>query len=49
MFQKNALGIPQEGYGFSNDVHPTFSAPSFGACKFHFDSGALEMQIAMQY
>ncbi len=49
VFQKNALGIPQEGYGFSNDAHPTFSAPSFGACKFHYESGDLAMRIAMQY
>ncbi len=49
VFQKNALGIPQEGYGFSNDVRPKFSAPSFGDCKFHFASGALGLQIAMQY
>jgi uncharacterized protein (DUF2141 family) len=49
VFQKNALGIPEEGYGFSNDVRPKFSAPSFGDCKFHFDSGELALQIAMQY
>lgn len=49
VFAKNALGIPEEGYGFSNDVHPTLSAPSFDECKFHFDSGAVAMKIAMQY
>ncbi len=25
----NALGIPKEAYGFSNNVRPMFSAPSF--------------------
>ncbi|MFT3693368.1 MAG: DUF2141 domain-containing protein [Kofleriaceae bacterium] len=49
VFQKNALGIPEEGYGFSNDVRPKFSAPSFGDCKFHYDAGAVAMTIAMQY
>jgi uncharacterized protein (DUF2141 family) len=29
----NFLGIPKEGYGFSNNVRPVFSAPSFEDCK----------------
>lgn len=49
VFQKSALGIPEEGYGFSNDVHPRFSAPSFQDCKFHYDAGAVALTIAMQY
>lgn len=49
VFQKSALGIPEEGYGFSNDVHPRFSAPSFGDCKFHYATGRLALSIAMQY
>ncbi len=48
-FQKNMLGIPKEGYGFSNDVHPRLSAPSFTDCKFHFDAGTRALQIAMLY
>jgi uncharacterized protein (DUF2141 family) len=49
VFQKGAFGIPEEGYGFSNDVHPKFSAPSFGDCKFHYDAGRVALNIAMQY
>lgn len=30
----NFLGIPKEGYGFSKNVKPKFSAPSFNDCKF---------------
>jgi uncharacterized protein (DUF2141 family) len=29
----NILGIPKEGYGFSNNVRARFSAPSFDAAK----------------
>ncbi len=49
VFQKNAFGIPEEGYGFSNDVHPKLSAPSFGDCKFHYEAGPVALKIAMQY
>lgn len=30
----NFMGIPKEGYGFSNNIKPKFSAPSFKDCKF---------------
>jgi len=33
-FNRNFLGIPKEPYGFSNNVKPTFSAPSYEECKF---------------
>jgi len=32
---RNFLGIPREGFGFSNNIKPYFSAPSFKACKFY--------------
>lgn len=31
---RNFLGIPKEAYGFSNNVKPKFSAPSYEDCKF---------------
>jgi len=31
---KNFFGIPKEHYGFSNNVKPVFSAPSFEKAKF---------------
>ena len=43
------FGIPTEGYGFSNNVHPRFSAPSFDDCKFHFMAGAKQISIAPIY
>lgn len=30
----NFLGIPKEAYGFSNNIKPKFSAPSYSDCKF---------------
>lgn len=34
---RNFLGIPTEGYGFSNNVRPVFSAPAFDEVKFNLD------------
>lgn len=48
-FQKSAFGLPEEGYGFSNDVKPRLSAPSFGACKFHYEAGTLALALTMRY
>ena len=36
-FKSNMIGYPLEGYGFSNNVVPQFSAPTFDQCKFHYD------------
>ena len=35
---RNFLGIPKEGYGFSNNVKPKFSAPTYEQCKFSLTS-----------
>jgi len=32
---KNFFGIPTEGYGFSNNIRPVFSAPSFEDCAIY--------------
>ena len=36
----NALGIPQEGYGFSNDARGMFGPPNFSEAVFEFDGKA---------
>jgi len=33
----NMIGIPTEGYGFSNNIKPFLSAPSFSKTKFEFN------------
>jgi uncharacterized protein (DUF2141 family) len=45
----NALGIPKEGYGFSNDVKAWFGAPSFETASFTYDGRNLDLTIAMHY
>ena len=45
----NALGIPTEGYGFSNDAKALFGAPSFSAASFVYDGKNLDLTIDMNY
>jgi uncharacterized protein (DUF2141 family) len=45
----NALGIPTEGYGFSNDAKAWFGAPSFKAASFAYDGRALDMTLRLDY
>lgn len=35
---KNLFGAPTESYGFSNNIRPMFSAPTFDECKFYLSS-----------
>ena len=48
-FQRNAVGVPLEGYGFSNNVRPVLSAPSFEACAFSFKGGETAVGITARY
>jgi uncharacterized protein (DUF2141 family) len=43
------LGIPTEGYGFSNDATALLGAPSFAAASFAYDGQNLELTIRLQY
>jgi uncharacterized protein (DUF2141 family) len=45
----NWLGIPTEGYGFSNDVKASLGAPSFAAASFAYDGRNLALTIRMEY
>lgn len=45
----NWLGIPREGYGFSNDVHGKLGAPSFEQAAFVYDGKALELTVTLRY
>ncbi len=45
----NALGIPKEGYGFSNDAKGWFGGPSFDAASFRYDGRTLDLTIDMHY
>ena len=45
----NWLGIPTEGYGFSNDAIALLGAPSFSAASFPYDGRNLELTISLHY
>jgi uncharacterized protein (DUF2141 family) len=33
--KRDKIGIPEEPYAFSNNIHPKMEAPSYAACKFY--------------
>lgn len=45
----NRLGIPREGYGFSNDARGLLGAPSFSAAGFQYDGQNLGLEISLHY
>ncbi len=44
----NAMGIPKEGFGFSNDARVQLSPPKFSACKF-IKKGETGIRVKMRY
>lgn len=48
-FDKGFLGLPLEGYGFSNDARPGFGPPSFTKAAFTVDGNAKVITITVQY
>jgi uncharacterized protein (DUF2141 family) len=46
-FDRDFLGIPQEGYGFSNDVRPRMSLPSFQSAAFTVGAEAPSGQVVV--
>jgi len=38
-FKRNMIGIPKEGFGFSNNYRPTVRAPTWDEGKFNFVGG----------
>jgi len=45
----NVLGIPKEGYGFSNDAKALLGAPSFSAASFPYNGENLDLTIDLNY
>ena len=45
----NWLGVPTEGYGFSNDAKAMLGAPSFSAASFPYDGQDMELTISLNY
>jgi uncharacterized protein (DUF2141 family) len=46
---RNFLGIPTEGYAFSNGVRPVFAPPSFNSASFAYKGGEQSLTIIMRY
>jgi uncharacterized protein (DUF2141 family) len=46
---ENALGLPTEGYGFSNDAEGFFAAPSFKAAAVTLGSHDKAIGITLKY
>ncbi len=46
---KNFLGIPKEGYGFSNNAKATLLVPSFNDAKFKISTQTVNLNIKMEY
>lgn len=49
LLDTNMLGVPREGYGFSNDAQGTLGPPPFDAASFPYDGRNLEMTIRLNY
>jgi uncharacterized protein (DUF2141 family) len=49
MIDTDWLGVPKEGYGFSNDAKVAFKAPSFHDASFVYDGTTLDLTIALRY
>ena len=45
----NWIGIPVEGYGFSNDAKALLGAPSFSDASFLYDGQNVDMTMSLNY
>lgn len=48
-FNRNWIGLPEEGYGFSNDAPAHFHPPRFDDASFSFAGGILEIRVKIRY
>lgn len=46
---ENLLGIPKEGFGFSNDAMGAFGPPTYKECLFPVKPGAITTGIRLKY
>lgn len=45
----NKLGLPLEGFGFSNNIKPIFKAPPYKKCQFEIREGMNKISIKVRY
>jgi len=48
-FDRSKLGVPVEGFGFSNDAPTRFSLPAFDAVRFQLPPAGRTMRVKMRY
>lgn len=48
-FDKNSLGLPLEGFGFSNDASIMFGPPSFKSASFDYSGGNFHQAVKIRY
>ncbi|MTI20028.1 DUF2141 domain-containing protein, partial [Fulvivirga sp. RKSG066] len=46
---KNFIGLPKEGFGFSNKSLGTFGPPSFEETKFSLAEGGAQVKVELKY
>jgi uncharacterized protein (DUF2141 family) len=49
IFNRNWLGMPKEGFGFSNDAPARWRPPKFDAASFPFNGGTIEIVVHIRY
>jgi uncharacterized protein (DUF2141 family) len=47
--ETNWLGVPKEGYGFSNDAKTILGPPSFSAASFPYNGQDMRLTIGLHY
>jgi uncharacterized protein (DUF2141 family) len=45
----NWLGMPTEGYGFSNNAKARLRAPAFSEASFKYDGRSVDLTMSLQY
>ena len=48
-FNRNAIGLPAEGYGFSNDAPAIFGLPSFRSVRIAIPRDGFQINVRMRY
>jgi uncharacterized protein (DUF2141 family) len=48
-FDRTFIGLPEEGYGFSNDAPALAGLPSFKSVRFEAKEGVTPLRITMRY
>jgi len=49
VFNRSRIGVPSEGFGFSNNVRPLLSAPRLKSVLFDVPEGETTLRVRMRY